>query len=163
MKISYLDFEKPISELEAQTQKLTETHEKNKNLDISKELSQLEGKTEKLLHEIYDNLNAWQISQVSRHPQRPYTLDYIEKLANKKRTHINTLTYKDDTFLYFLDSGEFVNQVILKNKYPNLKERLLELGEKIADSRVNVGIHFPSDSKISKEIAETIIKNNLID
>ncbi len=80
MKISYLDFEKPISELEAQTQKLTETHDKNKNLDISKELSQLEGKTEKLLHEIYDNLNAWQISQVSRHPQRPYTIDYIEKI-----------------------------------------------------------------------------------
>jgi len=80
MKISYLDFEKPISELEAQTQKLKETHDKNKNLDISKELSQLEGKTEKLLHEIYGNLNAWQISQVSRHPQRPYTLDYIEKL-----------------------------------------------------------------------------------
>jgi acetyl-CoA carboxylase carboxyl transferase subunit alpha len=69
-----------ISELEAQTLKLKETHDKNKNLDISKELSQLEGKTEKLLHEIYDNLNAWQISQVSRHPQRPYTLDYIEKL-----------------------------------------------------------------------------------
>jgi acetyl-CoA carboxylase carboxyl transferase subunit alpha len=80
MKISYLDFEKPISELEAQTEKLKETHDKNKNLDISKELSQLENKTEKLLHEIYDNLNAWQISQVSRHPQRPYTLDYIEKL-----------------------------------------------------------------------------------
>ena len=80
MKISYLDFEKPISELEAQTEKLKETHDKNKNLDISKELIQLEGKTEKLLHEIYDNLNAWQISQVSRHPQRPYTLDYIQKI-----------------------------------------------------------------------------------
>ena len=80
MKISYLDFEKPISELESQTEKLKETHEKNKNLDISKELSQLELKTEKLLHEIYDKLNAWQISQVSRHPQRPYTLDYIEKI-----------------------------------------------------------------------------------
>ena len=80
MKISYLDFEKPISELEAQTLKLKETHDKNKNLDISKELSQLTSKTEKLLHEIYDNLSAWQISQVSRHPQRPYTLDYIEKL-----------------------------------------------------------------------------------
>ena len=80
MKISYLDFEKPISELEAQTEKLKETHDKNKNLDISKELTQLEVKTEKLRHEIYDNLNAWQISQVSRHPQRPYTLDYIEKL-----------------------------------------------------------------------------------
>ena len=80
MKISYLDFEKPISELEAQTEKLKETHDKNKNLDISKELIQLEGKAEKLLHEIYDNLNAWQISQVSRHPQRHYTLDYIQKL-----------------------------------------------------------------------------------
>ena len=80
MKISYLDFEKPISELASQTEKLKETHDKNKNLDISKELSQLETKTENLLHEIYDNLNAWQISQVSRHPQRPYTLDYIEKL-----------------------------------------------------------------------------------
>ena len=80
MKISYLDFEKPISELEAQTEKLKETHNKNKNLDISKELTQLTAKSEKLLHEIYDNLNAWQISQVSRHPQRPYTLDYIEKL-----------------------------------------------------------------------------------
>jgi acetyl-CoA carboxylase carboxyl transferase subunit alpha len=77
MKISYLDFEKPISELEAQTEKLKETHDKNKNLDISKELSQLETKTEKLLH---DNLTAWQISQVSRHPHRPYTLDYIDKL-----------------------------------------------------------------------------------
>ena len=77
MKISYLDFEKPISELEAQTEKLKETHDKNKNLDISKELSQLEGKTEKLLHEIYDNLNAWQISQVcysyqGRRPLLPY-------------------------------------------------------------------------------------------
>ena len=80
MKISYLDFEKPISELEAQTEKLKETHDKNKNLDILKELSQLEAKTEKLLYEIYDNLNAWQISQVSRHPQRPYTLDYIDKI-----------------------------------------------------------------------------------
>ena len=65
MKISYLDFEKPISELESQTEKLKETHDKNKNLDISKELSQLETKTEKLLHEIYDNLNAWQISQLT--------------------------------------------------------------------------------------------------
>jgi acetyl-CoA carboxylase carboxyl transferase subunit alpha len=96
MKISYLDFEKPISELEAQTQKLTETHDKNKNLDISKELSQLEGKTEKLLHEIYDNLNAWQISQVSRHPQRPYTLDYIEKLFTDFEELHGDRTFADD-------------------------------------------------------------------
>jgi acetyl-CoA carboxylase carboxyl transferase subunit alpha len=96
MKISYLDFEKPISELEAQTLKLKETHDKNKNLDISKELSQLEGKTEKLLHEIYDNLNAWQISQVSRHPQRPYTLDYIEKLFTEFEELHGDRAFADD-------------------------------------------------------------------
>jgi acetyl-CoA carboxylase carboxyl transferase subunit alpha len=96
MKISYLDFEKPISELESQTEKLKETHDKNKNLDISKELSQLETKTEKLLHEIYDNLNAWQISQVSRHPQRPYTLDYIEKLFTDFEELHGDRTFADD-------------------------------------------------------------------
>ena len=96
MKISYLDFEKPISELEAQTEKLKETHDKNKNLDISKELIQLEGKTEKLLHEIYDNLNAWQISQVSRHPQRPYTLDYIQKIFTDFEELHGDRTFADD-------------------------------------------------------------------
>ena len=96
MKISYLDFEKPISELEAQTEKLKETHDKNKNLDISKELTQLELKTEKLLHEIYDNLNAWQISQVSRHPQRPYTLDYIDKLFDSFEELHGDRAFADD-------------------------------------------------------------------
>jgi acetyl-CoA carboxylase carboxyl transferase subunit alpha len=96
MKISYLDFEKPISELEAQTEKLKETHDKNKNLDISKELSQLESKTEKLLLDIYDNLNAWQISQVSRHPQRPYTLNYIEKIFDNFEELHGDRTFADD-------------------------------------------------------------------
>jgi acetyl-CoA carboxylase carboxyl transferase subunit alpha len=96
MKISYLDFEKPISDLEAQTEKLKETHDKNKNLDISKELSQLESKTEKLLLDIYDNLNAWQISQVSRHPQRPYTLNYIEKIFDNFEELHGDRTFADD-------------------------------------------------------------------
>lgn len=58
-------------------------------------------------------------------------------------------------------SGYFISQYFAK-KYPNLKDRLLELGEKIADSRVHVGIHFPSDSAISRKIAEIILENNLI-
>lgn len=48
-------------------------------------------------------------------------------------------------------------------KYPNLKTRLVELGQKIADSRVQVGIHFPSDSEISKQIVKIVMDNNLID
>ena len=125
MKISYLDFEKPISELEAQTQKLTETHEKNKNLDISKELSQLEGKTEKLLHEIYDNLNAWQISQVSRHPQRPYTLDYIEKLfTDFEELHGDRAFADDPAIVGGLASFEGIPVMIIGHqKGRDVKER----------------------------------------
>ena len=125
MKISYLDFEKPISELEAQTQKLTETHDKNKNLDISKELSQLEGKTEKLLHEIYDNLNAWQISQVSRHPQRPYTLDYIEKLfTDFEELHGDRAFADDPAIVGGLASFEGIPVMIIGHqKGRDVKER----------------------------------------
>jgi acetyl-CoA carboxylase carboxyl transferase subunit alpha len=125
MKISYLDFEKPISELEAQTQKLTETHDKNKNLDISKELSQLEGKTEKLLHEIYHNLNAWQISQVSRHPQRPYTLDYIEKLfTDFEELHGDRAFADDPAIVGGLASFEGVPVMVIGHqKGRDVKER----------------------------------------
>ena len=125
MKISYLDFEKPISELEAQIQKLKETHDKNKNLDISKELSQLEGKTEKLLHETYDNLNAWQISQVSRHPQRPYTLDYIEKLfTDFEELHGDRAFADDPAIVGGLASFEGVPVMVIGHqKGRDVKER----------------------------------------
>ncbi|HEY9323098.1 MAG TPA: acetyl-CoA carboxylase carboxyltransferase subunit alpha [Candidatus Methylopumilus sp.] len=127
MKISYLDFEKPISELEAQTEKLKETHNKNKNLDISKELSQLESKTEKLLHEIYDNLNAWQISQVSRHPQRPYTLDYIEKLfTDFEELHGDRAFADDPAIVGGLASFEGMSVMVIGHqKGRDVKERQL--------------------------------------
>lgn len=76
-KISYLDFEQPIAELEKRIEALQVSHDEHAALDISKELDQLEKKQKKLLQETYQNLSAWQISQVARHPQRPYTLDYI--------------------------------------------------------------------------------------
>ena len=125
MKISYLDFEKPISELEAQTEKLKETHNKNKNLDISKELSQLTSKTEKLLHEIYDNLSAWQISQVSRHPQRPYTLDYIEKLfENFEELHGDRAFADDPAIVGGLASFEGMPVMVIGHqKGRDVKER----------------------------------------
>ena len=79
-KISYLDFEQPIAELEKRIESLQAAHDEHDDLDISKEVAQLEKKNIKLLTETYQNLTAWQVSQVARHPQRPYTLDYIENI-----------------------------------------------------------------------------------
>ena len=79
MKISFLDFEKSIAELEAKIEELRAVHDSSP-LDITKELNQLQQKSINLTKETYNNLTAWQISQVARHPQRPYTLDYIQAL-----------------------------------------------------------------------------------
>jgi acetyl-CoA carboxylase carboxyl transferase subunit alpha len=79
MKISFLDFEQSIAELEAKIEELRTVHD-NSPLDITKELNQLQKKSTDLTKETYNNLTAWQISQVARHPQRPYTLDYIQGL-----------------------------------------------------------------------------------
>ena len=80
MKKSYLEFEKSIESLETKIASLKTAHSDHPTLDITTELKQLEEKADKSLHEIYDNLSAWQVSQVARHPQRPYSLDYIEHI-----------------------------------------------------------------------------------
>lgn len=75
--MSYFDFEKPIEELYAQVENLKKTAEKNK-LDLSASVAEIEEKIQKTKEHIYSNLNGWQRVQISRHPERPYTLDYIE-------------------------------------------------------------------------------------
>jgi acetyl-CoA carboxylase carboxyl transferase subunit alpha len=80
MKLQYLEFEKPLQDLASKVEELEKAHHDNPKLNIAKEIKQLQSKRDDLLHEIYDQLNAWQISQVSRHPQRPYTNDYIDNL-----------------------------------------------------------------------------------
>ena len=79
MKTTFLDFELPIAELEAKIEELRNVHD-DSAVDISKELALLQKKSEKLTHDIYAKLTPWQISQVARHPQRPYSLDYIGAL-----------------------------------------------------------------------------------
>lgn len=79
MKTSYLDFEQPIAELEANIDELRQVQD-GSALDINDEINRLQKKNEEMTKEIYSKLTAWQISQVSRHPQRPYTLDYIHSL-----------------------------------------------------------------------------------
>ncbi|MFW5431384.1 MAG: acetyl-CoA carboxylase carboxyltransferase subunit alpha [Methylophilaceae bacterium] len=79
-KLSYLDFEQPIAELKKRIESLQEAHDEHDDLDVAKEVAQLEKKSAQMLTETYQNLTAWQVSQVARHPQRPYTLDYIEAI-----------------------------------------------------------------------------------
>ena len=96
MKISYLDFERPIAELENQIEGLQAAHDANDALDISKELTALEKKNKKLSEDIYGNLNAWQISQLARHSQRPYTLDYIQAIFTDFEELHGDRAYADD-------------------------------------------------------------------
>jgi len=79
MKTSFLDFEQPIAELEAKIEELRYVQD-DSALDISEEIDRLQQKSLSLTKDIYAKLNAWQVSQVSRHPQRPYTLDYLQGL-----------------------------------------------------------------------------------
>ena len=95
-KISYLEFEQPIAELEKRIEALQVSHDEHDALDISKELDQLEKKQKKLLQETYHNLSAWQISQVARHPQRPYTLDYIRGMFTDFEELHGDRAYADD-------------------------------------------------------------------
>ncbi len=76
-----LDFEKPIFDLENQIKELEDAKNKN-GLDISKEISALQAKVDDLLRDIYKNLKPWQRVQISRHPKRPHTIDYIEELVS---------------------------------------------------------------------------------
>jgi len=79
MKTSFLEFEQPIAELEAKIEELRFVQD-DSALDISEEIDRLQKKNQTMTKDIYSKLTAWQISQVARHPQRPYTLDYIEGL-----------------------------------------------------------------------------------
>ncbi|WP_024303141.1 acetyl-CoA carboxylase carboxyltransferase subunit alpha [Pseudogulbenkiania sp. MAI-1] len=79
MKQTFLDFEQPIAELENKIEELRFVQD-DSVLDISEEISRLQKKSQELTKTLYGKLTPWQISQVARHPQRPYTLDYIKAL-----------------------------------------------------------------------------------
>ncbi len=77
--MNFLDFEQPIAELDAKIRELRYVGD-DKEINISDEINRLQKKSKDLISSIFSSLTAWQISQVARHPARPYTLDYIERL-----------------------------------------------------------------------------------
>ncbi|MDH4322783.1 MAG: acetyl-CoA carboxylase carboxyltransferase subunit alpha [Betaproteobacteria bacterium] len=79
MKTTFLDFEQPIAELEQRIEELRFVQD-DSAVDISDEIQRLTKKSQALTREIYAKLTPWQVAQVARHPQRPYTLDYVSML-----------------------------------------------------------------------------------
>lgn len=95
MKTTFLEFEQPIAELEAKIEELRYVQD-DSALDISEEINRLQKKSQALTREIYSKLTAWQISQVARHPQRPYTLDYVQNLFTDFDELHGDRTFSDD-------------------------------------------------------------------
>ncbi len=79
MNLNFLEFEQPIAELQAKIEELRRVGSATE-LNIGDEIEDLQEKSDELTRSIFSKLDAWQISQLARHPQRPYTLDYIERL-----------------------------------------------------------------------------------
>ena len=79
MKTTFLDFEQPIAELETKIEELRFMQD-DSAVDISEEIARLEKKSQGLTKDIYAKLTPWQTAMVARHPQRPYTLDYVSRL-----------------------------------------------------------------------------------
>jgi acetyl-CoA carboxylase carboxyl transferase subunit alpha len=79
VKTTFLDFEQPIAELEQRIEELRFVQD-DSAVDISEEIQRLTKKSQALTKEIYAKLSPWQVAQVARHPQRPYTLDYVGTL-----------------------------------------------------------------------------------
>ncbi len=79
MNMNFLDFERPIAELEAKIEELRHVGN-DSEVNLSEEISAMQAKSSKLTEEIFSKLTAWQVSQLARHPQRPYTMDYIERI-----------------------------------------------------------------------------------
>jgi acetyl-CoA carboxylase carboxyl transferase subunit alpha len=94
-KLTFLDFEQPIAELETKIEELRYVQD-DSAVDISAEIEKLAKKSQTLTKDIYAKLNAWQISQVARHPQRPYTLDYVAMLTTDFEELHGDRSYADD-------------------------------------------------------------------
>jgi acetyl-CoA carboxylase carboxyl transferase subunit alpha len=95
MDLKFLDFEQPIAELAAKIRELRNVESDN-NINISDALAELEDRCEALTESIFATLTDWQISQLSRHPGRPYTLDYVEHIFTDFHELHGDRTYADD-------------------------------------------------------------------
>ena len=118
-----LEFEKPILELE---QKIEEMRKMADSLDISDEINRLESKVNELRKNVFDNLTPWQIVQLARHPNRPYTLDYIYLMTDNFVEFHGDRNYKDDKAVVggFASIGDQTVMIIGQQKGRDTKSNL---------------------------------------
>ena len=95
MDLNFLEFEQPIAELEAKIEELRLVGD-DAEINIQEEIERLEEKSRTLTENIFSNLNPWQVSQLARHPLRPYTLDYIERIVDDFEPLHGDRTFADD-------------------------------------------------------------------
>ncbi len=95
MNLNYLDFEQPIADLQAKIDELRNVAD-GSVVNISEEISRLEKKSRTLTEQIFSKLSAWQVAQLARHPQRPYTLDYVQEIFTDFQELRGDRHYKDD-------------------------------------------------------------------
>ena len=95
MKTTFLDFESAVADLEAKIDQLRFVQD-DPAVDISSEIARLEAKSQSLLKDLYGKLTPWQVAQVARHPQRPYTLDYAELIFTDFRELHGDRAFADD-------------------------------------------------------------------
>lgn len=95
MDLNFLDFEQPIAELEAKIEELRYVGD-DSEVNIGEEINRLKRKSKSLTESIFAKLNSWQTAQLARHPQRPYTLDYIERIFTDFEELHGDRAYADD-------------------------------------------------------------------
>ena len=95
MDLKFLEFEQPIAELEAKIEELRYVGD-DSEVNINEEVARLKGKSETLTRSIFAKLSSWQIAQVARHPMRPYTADYIERIVSDFQELHGDRMYADD-------------------------------------------------------------------
>ena len=95
MAVSFLDFEQPIAELEAKIEELSHLTT-DKSVNVEEEMAKLRTKSQQLTRSIFANLSPWQITQLARHPQRPYALDYIAAFCTDFQELHGDRMYADD-------------------------------------------------------------------
>lgn len=124
MDTTSFDFEKPIADLNQEIEKVKQIAEKTK-VNMSDKVKELEIKLEKTKNEVYQNLSRWQEVQLSRHPDRPQTLEYIEQICDEFIEMHGDRTVKDDKAIIggFATLGGQTVMIIGHQKGKNTKER----------------------------------------
>ena len=94
--MNYLEFEKPLAEIEGKAEELRALARKNEGMDVSKEAAALDKKAGDLLRDLYKNLDPWRKCQVARHPDRPHCKDYIDRLFTEFTALAGDRNFADD-------------------------------------------------------------------